>query len=432
MKLRESAAFISEAAADSGNRLKELILDLNVAQLMGPYIPTVNPMRWEIAHASWFYSYWVLRHALGRAPTMANEDELFNSVAIAHTKRWILPLPSVADTVSYCDRVHDDVREWLATSPPDDQLYYALWSVFHEDMHSEAFMYMRQSLGYPVPTISGTISVADAGGLAGDVHIPGGEFFLGARESDGFVFDNEKWGHVRKVKPFSIARAAVSQGDYAAFVDDGGYQRQQLWSPAAWAWRLAEALEMPHYWKRDGDTWLRRHYDQWVELAPNKAMIYVSAYEAEAYCTWAGRRLPSELEWEVAASAEPDGAGGLSNVKRRYPWGDEPPTPERANLDAIALGCVDVGALPAGDSAFGCRQMLGNVWEWTSSPLAPFPGFVPDMYDEYAAPWFHSHRVLKGGAYTTRGRMIRNAWRNFYTPNRRDILAGFRTCAVSK
>jgi len=430
--IHESAEYISEAAADSLNRLKELIADLSEDQLMGPYVPTVNPMRWEIGHASWFYSYWVLRHAMGRGPSRSDEDDLFNSVAIAHTKRWILPLPSVADTVAYCDRVHDDVREWLATSPDPEKMYYALWSVFHEDMHGEAFMYMRQSLGYPVPQISDTAVVEGGGALPGDVDIPGGEYMFGASKDDGFVFDNEKWGHVRRVEPFSIARAAVSQGEFAEFVDDGGYSRQELWSPTSWAWRLALDINRPLYWKRDGNTWLRRHFDQWVELAPHKAMIFLSAHEAEAYCRWADRRLPTELEWEVAATAEPDGNGGLSDVKRRYPWGDEPPTPARANVDSRALGCVDVGALPDGDSAFGCRQMIGNVWEWTASPLEPFPGFVPDMYDEYAAPWFHSHRALKGGAFTTRGRMIRNAWRNFYTANRRDILAGFRTCPLSK
>ena len=430
--IHETAAEISAAAADAGARLETLIADLNDDQLMGPYIPTVNPMRWEIAHASWFYSYWVLRHVLGRAPARGDEDELFNSVAIAHTKRWILPLPSVEDTLAYCRRVHDDVRAWLDSSPPPEHMYYALWSVFHEDMHGEAFMYMRQSLGYPAPQLSGPAIADGAGALPGDVEIPGGDYVLGASEADGFVFDNEKWGHTRRAEPFSIARAAVSQGEFAAFVDDGGYARSELWTPAGWAWRLAEDADAPLYWRRDGDRWLRRHYDDWVELAPHRAMIFVSAYEAEAYCRWANRRLPTELEWEVAALAEPDGAGNLAATKRRYTWGDEPPTPERANLDAHNLGCVDVGALPAGDSAFGCRQMIGNVWEWTASPLEPFPGFVPDMYDEYAAPWFYSHRVLKGGAYTTRGRMIRGAWRNFYTPNRRDVVAGFRTCAPSK
>jgi iron(II)-dependent oxidoreductase len=151
-------------------------------------------------------------------------------------------------------------------------------------------------------------------------------------------------------------------------------------------------------------------------------VIHVNWYEADAYCRWAGRRLPTEAEWEAAA-AGPD-------PKRRFPWGDEPPDPTRANLDGTALGCCDVAACPAGDSGFGCRQMFGNVWEWTASDFGPYPGFVPDPYKEYSQPWFGTHKVLRGGAWPTRARLLRTTWRNFYTPDRRDVWAGFRTCAV--
>jgi len=147
----------------------------------------------------------------------------------------------------------------------------------------------------------------------------------------------------------------------------------------------------------------------------------VSWFEAEAYCRWAGRRLPTEPEWELAAST-PD--------KRTFPWGDEPPNPTRARLDGFGLGCCDVAALPAGDSHFGCRQMIGNVWEWTASDFLPYPGFVADPYREYSQPWFGTHKVLRGGAWMTRSRLLRNTWRNFYQPDRRDVWAGFRTCAV--
>jgi iron(II)-dependent oxidoreductase len=141
--------------------------------------------------------------------------------------------------------------------------------------------------------------------------------------------------------------------------------------------------------------------------------------------------LPTEAEWEAAAALEPNAGGtGFSSRKRRFPWGDEPPTPEHANLDARALACVDVAALPAGDSAFGCRQMIGNVWEWTSSDFLPYSGFAADMYADYSQPWFRTHKVLRGGCWVTRARLLRNTWRNFYTPDRRDVWAGFRTCAL--
>jgi iron(II)-dependent oxidoreductase len=152
-------------------------------------------------------------------------------------------------------------------------------------------------------------------------------------------------------------------------------------------------------------------------------VLHVNWHEAEAYCRWAGRRLPTEAEWELAA------AGGLDGSKRRFPWGEERPTPELANLDWRALGCVDVAAFPAGDSVFGCRHMIGNVWEWTASDFLPYPGFVADPYKEYSAPWFGTHKVLRGGCWATRSRLLRNTWRNFYLPDRRDVWAGFRTCA---
>ena len=161
-------------------------------------------------------------------------------------------------------------------------------------------------------------------------------------------------------------------------------------------------------------------------------MIHVSWHEAQAYCHWAGRRLPTEAEWEAAASLEPDSGSGFASRKRRFPWGDDPPVAERANLDGRAMGCVDVGAFPAGDSAWGCRQMLGNVWEWTADDFLPYPGFVPDMYLDYSQPWFRTHKVLRGGCWVTRSRLLRNTWRNYYTPERRDVWAGFRTCALAR
>ncbi len=176
---------------------------------------------------------------------------------------------------------------------------------------------------------------------------------------------------------------------------------------------------------------MRRQFDRWVDLEPHQPVLHVSWYEADAYCRWAGRRLPSEVEWEIAASGEPAAGGaGLSPRRRRYPWGGEPPDRRRAHLDGRALRCVDVGAHPDGDSAFGCRQMMGNVWEWTSSTFLPYPGFVKDPYEEYSEPWFGAHKVLRGGCLFTRARLLRNTWRNFYTPDRRDVWSGFRTCAA--
>jgi iron(II)-dependent oxidoreductase len=208
-----------------------------------------------------------------------------------------------------------------------------------------------------------------------------------------------------------------------------------LWSAEGWRWRESVNAEHPVYWRPAGkDQWEQRVFDQWLPLEPSLPVIHVNWHEAEAYCRWARRRLPTEAEWEMAASCEPAPDGrAITSRKRRYPWGDEPPTPDRANLDWRALklgGCIPVNALPAGDSAFGVRQMIGNVWEWTATDFNAYPGFEPGPYKEYSAPWFGDHKVLRGGCWATRSRLIRNCYRNFYQPDRRDVWAGFRTCAL--
>jgi iron(II)-dependent oxidoreductase len=211
----------------------------------------------------------------------------------------------------------------------------------------------------------------------------------------------------------------VTNGEFKQFVEDNGYSRSELWTTYGWRWRCGANAEHPVYWCGEGNGgWLRRNFDEWVALDERLPVIHVNWHEADAYCRWAGRRLPTEAEWEVAASAAPVGH------KRAFPWGNTSPTPERANLDSRALGCIPADALPAGDSAFGCRQMIGNVWEWTASDFQPYPGFVPGPYKEYSEPWFENHKVLRGGCWATRSHLIRNTYRNFYTPDRRDVWAG--------
>jgi len=196
-------------------------------------------------------------------------------------------------------------------------------------------------------------------------------------------------------------------------------------------WRQGEGDEHPVYWRREHDgSWLRRQFNQWAKLEDRRAMIHVNWHEAEAYCRWAKRRLPAEAEWEIAASYAPSDSAAIAGRKKTYPWGEQPPSDEHANLDWRAMGCIGVDELPLGDSSFGCRQMIGNSWEWTSTDFYPYPGFKRGPYKEYSEPWFGDHKVLRGGCWVTRSSMIRNAYRNFYTPDRRDVWAGFRTCAL--
>ncbi|MFQ5528565.1 MAG: selenoneine synthase SenA [Thermoanaerobaculia bacterium] len=433
-----SASELARWLTEARTRTLELMADLTDEQMIGPRLHIVNPLLWEIGHVAWFQEKWVLRHLGNEKPIREDGDLLYDSAQIRHDTRWDLALPSREETYRYVQRVVDRIVERLGSKRPDErETYFHLLALYHEDMHAEAFTYTRQTLAYPRPRLAlardrGRRDEVGGGPLRGDVEIPGGSFLLGATPDLTFVFDNEKWAHPVEVRPFRIARAPVTNAEFLEFVEDKGYLRRHFWTEVGWRWRDSVAAEHPVYWQPDpGGRWHCRSYDELVPLEDHHPAVHVNWYEAEAYCRWAGRRLPTEVEWEVAASATAALEGrGLSGEKRRFPWGDEPPSPERANLDSVAVGCVDVGALPVGDSAFGCRQMIGNVWEWTCTDFGPYPGFEIDPYKEYSEPWFGTHKVLRGGSWATRSRLIRNTWRNFYTPDRRDVLCGFRTCAT--
>ncbi len=416
---------------DARSRTLELVADLDDTQIMGPQLDIVNPLLWEIGHVAWFYEKWVLRDALGKPPIRDDGDALWDSIAIAHDTRWDLPLPTREETLAYLVAVRDAVLDGISGDPSDDLLYLAKYCVFHEDMHTEAFTYTRQTLGYAPPSLSvdRQTHTSKGGPLKGDVEISLSSFRLGAEREASFAFDNEKWAFEVPLGEFAIARAAATQSEFAAFVDDAGYARRELWDDEGWVWRETDEAEHPVYWRRDGDAWERRHFSEWLPLEPHRPVIHVNWHEANAYCRWAGRRLPTEAEWEAAATVSNDGQS-LPSTKPTFPWGDGDVTENRTNMNWENMGCVDVGAYAAGDSPSGCRQMLGNVWEWTSSPFVPFPDFERDFYAEYSQPLFGTRKVLRGGAWTTRSRMLRNTWRNFYEPHRRDVLAGFRTCAL--
>jgi iron(II)-dependent oxidoreductase len=413
---------------DARARTLALIADLDDDQMLGPRLDIVNPLLWEIGHVTWFQEKWVLRREPDVPSIRPDADALYDSAAIAHDTRWRLPLPDREQTLGYLSAVRDRVIERLRRPEADaDDVYFTMLSVFHEDMHTEAFTYTRQTLGYPAPRfgISRPLTGLGSPKPRNDVEFTGGAFDLGAAPGEPFVFDNEKWAHRVELAPFAISSTAVTQAEFAEFVDAGGYQDCRLWSDAGWHWRMEAEAAHPVYWRREGPgRWLRRDFDRWVALEPDRPVIHVNWHEADAFCRWAGCRLPTEAEWEAATS---DGAG---SGKRRFPWGDDFPTASRANLEWQAMGCVNVDDLPAGDSAGGCRQMIGNVWEWTASDFVPYPGFVADPYREYSEPWFGTHKVLRGGCWATRARLLRNTWRNFYRPQRRDVFAGFRTCAI--
>jgi len=414
-----TTAYLAEALKESRARTLALIDDLDPAQLIGPTLAIVNPPLWEIGHIAWFHEHFVLRPLDPKPLAIEGADALYDSSNVAHATRWSLPLPTLARTKEYLADVLARELDRLAgeMAADADATLYQL-ALFHEDMHGEALLYMRQTLGYRAPRLV-VDEVEEAGPLPGDVEVGGGPFLLGAERSAPFLFDNEKWAHRREVHPFRIARAPVTNAEFAAFIADGGYAKPRYWDEEGWAWRKAARAEHPVYWRDQGQyRFEERRFDRWEALRPHRPVIHVNWHEATAWCRWAGRRLPTELEWEAAASG-PD--------KRRLPWGEELVP---AALDARSLGPVDVAAYPQGDSPWGCRQMIGNVWEWTASPFTPYPGFSPDTYRDYSEPWFGTHKVLRGGAWATRSRLITTTYRNFFTPARRDVLAGFRTLAI--
>jgi iron(II)-dependent oxidoreductase len=260
-----------------------------------------------------------------------------------------------------------------------------------------------------------------------DVALAGGEIELGTTISlagTRFAFDNEKWAQRVFVAPFSIARRCVSNEEFLEFVEDRGYARPELWSDAGRAWLLRAGRAAPAYWSLDKSgtgTWRARRYDALVPLDLQAPVQHVNWFEADAWCRWAGRRLPTEAEWEFAARQ------GLPQGGDDRPWRS---AKGNANLDA------NFGA-PVATNEFseaaptGIAQMLGNVWEWTSSNFVPYPGFVADPYADYSEPWFGNHFVMRGGSWATRSRLVHNRFRNFYLPERHDAFVGFRTCALT-
>ena len=403
---------------DSRQRTLELVSDLSDEQLRVPVVDIINPPVWEIGHVAWFQERWALRHLRGEASVHSHADAFWDSAAVAHDSRWELPLPSRAETTRYMQDVLDRVLDRLPKDDVTDEEAYFHWlPVMHEDMHGEAFTYTRQTLGYPAPAgwkIAERRSVA-----SGDVEIEGGAYMLGAMPGGEFVFDNEKWAHEVQFAPYAIARSAVTNGQFAEFVVDGGYGRRDWWSDEGWTWREKAGAQHPVYWiPQANGNWIYRLYDSILPLPGDESVMHVNWYEAEAWCRWAKRRLPTEAEWELAAS-------GMAKAK--YPWGGEAPSAKYARLDAcgVVTDCAD------GDSVYGCREMIGNVWEWTASDFLAYPGFVVDPYKEYSEPWFGSERkVLRGGCWATRSRLIRNTWRNFFPKERRDVFAGFRSSAA--
>lgn len=426
MTVARSRAALAAALASSREYTLSLYAHLDEEQQRFPRIPVVNLPRWELGHIGWFQEFWCRRYRPDdrdgrRTPSrIAGADAWWNSRDVPHDTRWTLALPPWPVIHDYLARTLDDTLDDLRQRADGDTYFHEL-ALLHEDMHGEALLMTLQTLALPAPPSLPPAPAASGVAVAppaGDCAVAGGDWLLGAAPDDArtrFVFDNEKWAHRVVVAPFAIARRCVTEGEFADFVAAGGYHRHELWTDDGLRWLAGCAREAPVHWRRGTDGWEVRRFDRWRALQPDLPLVHVNRHEAEAWCRLHGRRLPTEAEWEVAAralAASPAGEGVDDGVNLDVGHGGPLPLPAEAR------------------AAAGPQRMLGDVWEWTASTFAPYPGFVPDPYAEYSQPWFGDHAVIRGGAWTTRSRLVHSGFRNFYLPARHDPFVGFRSCAL--
>jgi len=360
---------LAAALGEARSRTLATYAHLDLGSLDVPRIPIVNLPLWELSHIAWFQEFWCLRGGDETRPSLLpGADALFNSSTVPHATRWALDYPAQSRLRAYMADTLHATQEALARTHPGDDRYFFELALRHEDMHGEALLMTLQSLSLPAPSLDVPLAPRPSGPAphaSRDVTFDGGTFLQGTQRAP-FVFDNESRPHEITVAPFSMASRLVTQGEYAAYLDD-------------------TAAVPPGHWRRDGTAWLARRFDRWLPIERAAPMVHVALPQARAYCAWAGRRLPTESEWEFAATHDEGGA---------------------------------------------LEDMAGAVWQWTSTPFAPYPGFVPGPYRDYSQPWFHDHTVLRGGSFATRERIATKRYRNFYKPERSDPFAGLRTCAA--
>lgn len=403
------------------------LVDFDDAELYRQYDPLMSPLVWDLAHIGQQEELWLLRGGdptrPGLLPTAV--EGLYDAFVHSRASRVELPLLSPDRARSYCQTVRSGALDALDALPDDaDDFAFGL-VISHENQHNETMLQaLNLRSGSPLLRET-TLLPTGRPGLAGtSVLVPGGPFMLGVdargKWAEPYSLDNERPSHVVDVPAFQIGRVPVTNGEWRHFIDDGGYIQSRWWSTRGWQHRQAAGLVAPQFWSPDGRT--RTRFGNAEDIPADEPVQHVSYFEAEAYAAWAGARLPTEMEWEKACAWDP-----ATESRRRYPWGSAKPSEVRVNLGGGALRPAPVGAYPDGASAYGVEQLLGDVWEWTSSPLRPWPGFVPMLYERYSQPFFDGdYRVLRGGSWAVAAAILRPSFRNWDHPYRRQIFSGVR------
>jgi gamma-glutamyl hercynylcysteine S-oxide synthase len=382
-----------------------------------------SPVGWHLGHIAFTEAYWILETRAGLPPLFPQYLTLFAADGLPKSQRQYLP--SLEILQEYLNTVRTQVLAYLKTAPLEKQERLWRWLIQHESQHSETIAFILQlqrwnreefytqinfSNSKSNTTASKEIKATQSPKLDETVEIPAGEFVMGSDLIE--AQDNERFANLVYLDRYWIDRYPVTCAQYREFILAGGYQNQQFWSEEGWKWLQENPVSYPSYWL-DAPEW---------DYHP---VCGVSWYEAEAYAKYVGKRLPTEAEWEKAASWNPQ-----NRQKQLHPWGNNPPNPKLCNHDTLVGHTTPVNAYHTGQSAYGCYDMLGNVWEWTASRFAAYQGFKPYPYQGYSQTYFdNQHRVLKGSSWATRIWTMRASFRNWYHPHVRQILAGFR-CAI--
>jgi gamma-glutamyl hercynylcysteine S-oxide synthase len=410
------------ALNEARRRTLALVARLTDDELEHVHSTLMSPLVWDLGHIAAFEDLWISHRYGGRPLLRPDLAETYDAFETPRADRGDLDHLGPADARDYLAEVRRRTEFVLAERGPGDGTIPEL-IVRHEHQHNETMlqtMQLARLRGFdPAPADSLTTASPVPTGLE-LIDVPGGPCTIGA-PADGFAYDNERPRHHVDVPAFRIGRFPVTNGDWRAWVQGGGYAQRELWSAEGWAWREQEQAERPADWTEDlAHEWRLGRREP---LDPARPVVHVSFYEAEAFAAGHGLRLPTEFEWEKAASWDP-----ATGTARRWPWGAHGPEPgKHANLDQLTGGTARAGSLPRSASPVGCEQMLGDVWEWTSSIFDRYPGFAPYPYREYSEVFFgDGYRVLRGGSWATRSRVAAVAFRNWDFPQRRQIFAGLR------